>query len=313
MRFRSLSLFFALLLSSYSLAQGNDTIGSLTARVGDGVIISYQWFGEPGHELKNITVELLSGAAGASVVEDILGIHYSESDGTSFSLPGDAAYPAGDYFVRMNATIFNGASQLGGTTALSNTFAITGPQCALSWTPVSSITDPGYTPLRIESPSGSIISQQDLNGPDSGISFTFSSRDHTYSVDGLSMTMEVLSVDTVFSAGVQTIPVGATAGSFFTGNTTLNPGTWKMRVNCSSLNPENPGSFVMVSDNFFIVPLTSQTGQCPGNATSASSASAPSASPSSSFAAGGSSGGPTSQSGSSLSRSLIRTSLICAG
>lgn len=146
----------------------------------------------------------------------------------------------------MNATIFDGATQLGGTTALSNTFAITGPQCALSWTPVSSVTDPGYTPLRFENPSGSIISQEELNGPNSGINFNFLARDHTYQVDGLSMTVEVLSADTGFSAGVQTVvrisciygetdltdrqPVGATAGSFFTGNTTLNPGTWKART-----------------------------------------------------------------------------------
>ncbi|KAF8173969.1 hypothetical protein K438DRAFT_1849762, partial [Mycena galopus ATCC 62051] len=200
----------------------------------------------------------------------------------------------------MNATILDGATQLGSTTALSNTFAITGPQCALSWTPVSSVTDPGYTPLRFENPSGSVISQQELNGPNSDIGFDFSARDHTYQVDGLSMTVEVLSADTGFSAGVQTVPVGATAGAFFTGNITLNPGTWKMRANCTSINPNNPGSFVLVSDNFFVVPLTSQTGQCPGNSTSASSA--PSALPSSSSASGVSSGEPTSQSGSSLSR-----------
>ncbi|KAF8169695.1 hypothetical protein K438DRAFT_1774082 [Mycena galopus ATCC 62051] len=261
-----------------------------------------QWFGEPGHELNNITFELLSGAAGASVVEDILapddtplGIHYSESFGTSFSLPGDTAYPAGDYFVRMNATIFDGATQLGSTTALSNTFAITSPQCTLSWTPVSSVTDPGYTPLRFENPSGSIISQQELNGPNSDIGFDFSARDHTYQVDGLSMTVEVLSADTGFSAGVQTV----VRISCISGETDLTD-RQPMRANCTSINPNNPGSFVLVSDNFFVVPLTSQTGQCPGNSTSASSA--PSALPSSSSASGVSSGGPTSQSGSSLSR-----------
>ncbi|KAF7373056.1 hypothetical protein MSAN_00513100 [Mycena sanguinolenta] len=300
-------LLVTLFLSTYTLAQGNDTIGSLTAGLSaashNSVGISYQWFGEPGHELNNITFELLSGAAGASVVEDILGIHYSEDSGTSLAFPGDTAYPAGDYFVRMNATIFNGATRLENTTALSNTFAITGSHCPLVWTPVSSVTDPGYTPLRFDAPSGTIISQQNLNGPDSFVDFSFRSRDHTYQLEGLSMNIELFSVDTGFSAGVQTVSVGSIflmAGEFFTGNTTLDPGTWKMRANYTSINPNNPGSFVIVSDDFFVVATEAQLNQCPGNSTSVSSA--PS-SPSSTSAAGGPSGGPTSQSGSNPSRS----------
>ncbi|KAJ6471436.1 hypothetical protein C8R45DRAFT_1014373 [Mycena sanguinolenta] len=205
----------------------------------------------------------------------------------------------------MNATIFNGATQLGNTTALSNTFAITGPQCALPWTPVSSVTAPGYTPLRFETPGGSIISQQELNGPNSAVDFEFALRDHTYQVEGLSMTMEVFSVDTGFSAGVQTVSESSIllmGGEFFTGNTTLNPGTWKMRANCTSINPNNPGSFVLISDNFFIVPSDAQLEQCPGNSTSSSSALPSSSSPSATSAAGGSSGGPTTHSQTATGR-----------
>ncbi|KAJ6504966.1 hypothetical protein C8R45DRAFT_1090730 [Mycena sanguinolenta] len=273
------------------MAQGNDTIGSLTAGSNGPVEISYQWFGEPGHELNNITFELLSGTAGASVVEDILGIHYSESAGTSLTLPGDMAYPAGDYFVRMNATIFNGATQVGSTTNLSNTFAIAGPKCAVPWTPVSSVTGPGYTPLRFESPSGSVVQ---LSGPNSGVDFSLATRDVSYQIEGLSMTVEVFSVDTGVSAGVQTV----------------------MRGNCTSINPNNPGSFVLVSDNFFIVPSSAQVGQCPGNSTSASSA--PASVPTSASSAtasvlssavpvGGSSGTPISQSTTGTTSSPLPT------
>jgi hypothetical protein len=69
----------------------------------------------------------------------------------------------------MNGTIWNGNTQLSTVTARSNTFNFTAssedqdPCHPLTWTPLRSLADPGYSPLRITSPpGGTVYSQADL-------------------------------------------------------------------------------------------------------------------------------------------------------
>ncbi|KAJ6529894.1 hypothetical protein DFH09DRAFT_1370923, partial [Mycena vulgaris] len=65
--------------------------------------------------------------------------------------------PPGGYHVRMNGTIFNAGSPLSNVTARSPTFNATlqpSFQCETpTFTPVHSLSDPGYTPLRLISPA----------------------------------------------------------------------------------------------------------------------------------------------------------------
>jgi hypothetical protein len=69
----------------------------------------------------------------------------------------------------MNGTVWNGSSDLGTkTTTRSNTFTFNGSDlpglCGnIPWTPVRSVTDPAYNPLRIITPiGGSSIVQTNL-------------------------------------------------------------------------------------------------------------------------------------------------------
>ncbi|KAJ7455857.1 hypothetical protein FB451DRAFT_1407682 [Mycena latifolia] len=108
----------------------------------------------------------------------------------------------------MNGTIWTGATQIGTTTALSNTINFTGialpdPCHPITWTPVRSLTDPGYTPLRITDPvGGSLIVPSETDGSIIG---TLTKVDVTFDAENMNQTMEMVNTQTGFSAGVQTI------------------------------------------------------------------------------------------------------------
>ncbi|KAJ7864628.1 hypothetical protein B0H14DRAFT_3443445 [Mycena olivaceomarginata] len=213
------SLLFALLIAKYALAQGNDTIAYIRASGPDEFVsINYVWAGEPGHQLSNITFELMSGKAEAVATLRTSWILYmfQLTQGTSLDIETDVAIPAGPHHVRMNGTIFSGATQLSSTTDRSNTFTKSGPKCSVPHTP------------RIHTRT------RKSGGPASSIGFDLYARDFTFDPFDMTVTMEVFSVDTAFNAGVQTVAKSDTfllAGGFFTGNTTLNTGTWKANAN----------------------------------------------------------------------------------
>ncbi|KAJ7652914.1 hypothetical protein B0H17DRAFT_1147254 [Mycena rosella] len=238
-------------------------------------------------QLNNITMELMSGRAedNGNDVADIISekwprqppvlSHYSQlstvpkapatTSATNFILRSVPSLrmerqclkplqtPPGDYHVRMNGTIWSGITTLSTTTARSNTFNVntsTSYPCNTPpWTPVRSVTDPGYSPLRITDPVGGDVEYQtNLNdGQLSSLSVEFTVVDAFFDIlkDGdvqatnMAMTMEFI------------------------------------RSNFTSTSPHNPGSFVAFSDEFYVALEAPCAGLTVNNSTSATSSASP--------------------------------------
>ncbi|KAK7033714.1 hypothetical protein R3P38DRAFT_2914376 [Favolaschia claudopus] len=173
-----------LFLAGYAFAQLEDTIGIMVpSQIIDTTtpaIFTYAWVGNPGHELKNISMELVAETTGSlqgnnDTVVDIIAVNYTQQNGNSFLYPLHTNTPAGTYYVRMNATIFNASdSPLTVLVRPSQTFNISLPQsfpCQTpDFTPVGSIFAPSYTPLRLASPAaGAVFSLQALTSPSGDI------------------------------------------------------------------------------------------------------------------------------------------------
>ncbi|KAJ7200358.1 hypothetical protein GGX14DRAFT_400709 [Mycena pura] len=142
-----------------------------TIVAGDYLTFSYVFDGQTNHELRNITAELMVGKAedNGQEVADIMLDHGNPllSD-NGFGYQAHAATPEGNYHVRVNGSVFFVSSDFStgetNTTFLSNTtlrsktfilssgkpFACTTP----TWTPVASVADPNYYPLRLATPNG---------------------------------------------------------------------------------------------------------------------------------------------------------------
>ncbi|KAJ7195950.1 hypothetical protein GGX14DRAFT_575274 [Mycena pura] len=206
-------------------------------------------------KLNNITMELVSETAQGSVV-DIIVANVSTADATQVDYTVHPGTPAGVYHVRMNGTIFNGNTKLSTTSAISNSFSLDAsddPCAAGTFTPVSSPADPTYRPLRFTPQEGgdvSVLTQAEITGPSSSISFTLDRVD----MDAINPTVEVLNTVTGFST-VQTP---------------------QFRVNFTNNNPLYPGKYSVVSDTFYVI---AASGQPSCNVTSAPTASAPGAGP----------------------------------
>ncbi|KAJ6576821.1 hypothetical protein B0H10DRAFT_2236195 [Mycena sp. CBHHK59/15] len=227
-------------------------------------------------------------------VQDIVlvGLSTANSNQGGFNYDFHGAMPAGLYHVRINGTIWTGATQIGTTTALSNTINFTGialdPCHPVTWTPVRSVTDPGYTPLRITSPVGGSLIVPTETVTAGVVVGTLTKVDLTFDAENMNQTMEMVNTQTGFSAGAQTIIsriTGELSLVYDISQITLDPGSWKaslhftptrghsqpkyllqMRTNFTSPDPHNPGPFVVYSDEVFIV-AASYT-PCPPNSTS---------------------------------------------
>ncbi|KAJ6491107.1 hypothetical protein C8R45DRAFT_1213176 [Mycena sanguinolenta] len=218
MRF-TLCLIPLLLLSSSVLfvtAQGNDEFGSIAAFFSIPVVyISFVWDGEAGHQLSNISMELMSGK---DTVEDIIALNVSPTVGTLYYQP-HPMMPNGNYFVRVNGTVTNGDSTTPLSTASGSSPAFDIPfggpadtSCLENtWTPVRSVEDPNYEPVRVILPEvGTLASST------SGGKFIF---DRT--------TAEVINTETGFNVGAQEPGVDLNGLTYATSNLTLDPGPWQ--------------------------------------------------------------------------------------
>ncbi|KAF7356034.1 BTB domain-containing protein [Mycena venus] len=179
--------------------------------------------------------------------------------------PGIAAGP---YHVRLSGTIFNGNTALSGTSALSNTFTIlnSGVPCSAgTFTPVTSISDLGYNPVRIASPEGAdVIMLFTVTNPNGQLVVIVTAVDVTFDTTLAPATLEVINAKTGFNAGVQHANLVLDSPmAYTTNNLTLDPGAWKFRVNFTILSPASyPGAFSLESQPFFIVPDGTSTPDC---------------------------------------------------
>ncbi|KAJ6544460.1 hypothetical protein B0H19DRAFT_1267720 [Mycena capillaripes] len=187
-----LRLVSVFLVASYVFAQGNDTITSLTVST----------------QLNNITLELISGKAednGNDVLDIIVANYSTQLDQPQINYDFHPDTPYGVYHARMNGTIYNGATSLSRKiSTLSNSFTLTTilHNCGTS-TPVRSLTDPAYSPLRLTVGSGNgLVAQADLSGPTGGISINVARVDARFDSGFLQTTMEILNTVTGFSSGV---------------------------------------------------------------------------------------------------------------
>jgi len=278
-------------LAGCVIAQGDDTIGSFIAENSTGVLgnapaggidFKFVWNGEQGHQLNNITIELMSGAAEDKTnnVVDIAVANYSSTDNPTFTYIVHPGTHGGLYHGRLNGTV-SGSSSL--ISSLSNTFTINGsanPCDAGTFTPITSLADTTYGPLRLllSSANGSLIfTQTELSGPTGWIEIFWSRIDTLFDgLDAESTTVEVINNATGFNAGVQTPDVfGFEVSGYVTGNLTLDPGAWKIRLNVTTSILINPGHFSMSSDIFFVVANDSQPACPAAAAVNSSSSSAP--------------------------------------
>ncbi|KAJ6592430.1 hypothetical protein B0H19DRAFT_1055155 [Mycena capillaripes] len=151
------SFFLAILAASCALAQ---VPGNLSG-VAD---FEFVWNGEPAQQY------YFGTCSGTVEVTNSLTLDTTQLSCWS-SHPGvrSELTPWGFYHARMNGTIYSGTTALSATTALSNKFnlAASTKNCtAGTWTPVRSLTDPAYSPLRIVLPmDGDVMTQSSLSGP----------------------------------------------------------------------------------------------------------------------------------------------------
>ncbi|KAJ6458569.1 hypothetical protein C8R47DRAFT_148421 [Mycena vitilis] len=242
-------------------------------------IFSYAWVGNPGHELNNITMELVSGDTGGAVV-DLIAVGYTQQNGNSITYPLHASTPAGQYHIRMNATIYNGSTPLSTITTRSRTFNITledAFQCEPPiFIPVRSILDPGYSPLRLATPAGGTVFLLDSLGSRlANISSLLYVVDASFNTTTTSAELELVNISTQGgSTAAQQIPqadIAARRVSYVTENITLAPGMWKLRMNFTDprVQNKNPKSLSAMSDAFYIVTGFPCVGLSSANSTAA--------------------------------------------
>ncbi|KAJ7722433.1 hypothetical protein DFH07DRAFT_856942 [Mycena maculata] len=273
-------------------AQGDDTIANITVPATiqfaglDPISFTYIWDGETGHELNNITMELIVGSSedNGNEVMDIIAVEQTSTRGNSVDYYVHASTPAGDYHIRMNGTIYNGNTPLSSVTTRSSTMNITiGDefQCntPAAFTPVRSLSDAGYSPVRVVLPvAGDVFVQTQLTGVLGLVGGTVAVVDGLFDVtDMVNPTLELVNVETGFSTSPQSLATIGNQGllldnggiEYTTDNVTLNPGTWKMRMNFTGTGPGSTGKFSALSDEFFVA----QQSPCVGLAQSGSSSS----------------------------------------
>ncbi|KAF7362960.1 BTB domain-containing protein [Mycena venus] len=149
--------------------------------------------------------------------------------------------PAGPYQIRMNATVYDSSNSPLATIITRspsiNITLTTSFQCLTpAFTPVSSVCDPAYSPLRIMTPAGGAVFPQNIlnNSGSSNITGTLSIVDGSLDIENLNATLELVNLDTGVSTAAQSVPqteIDKLTVRYSTGNITLEPGTWKLRMN----------------------------------------------------------------------------------
>ncbi|KAJ7863923.1 hypothetical protein B0H13DRAFT_2069946 [Mycena leptocephala] len=279
-----LSLLPLFALSTLVLGQGDDTLTvSTDSQDFDGIAtFTFLWKGEAGHNLNNISMELIQESAQGNNVMDIMITNVSTIQTTRVSYTVHPGIPAGPYHARVNGTIYNGDTVLSSASPLStvsSTFSIGGsgvPCSAGTFTPITSLQD--FKPLRFTQPvGGNTITLSQITGPGAGLSMILDKVDNLLNAGGVASTMEAINTETGFNAGVQfTKWQLGVANEYTTSNITLDVGSWKVRMNFTIFAPANyPGTFSMESEEFFIVADSNSAPNCTSSPSSTGSGSSP--------------------------------------
>ncbi|KAF7346832.1 hypothetical protein MSAN_01822300 [Mycena sanguinolenta] len=300
-----------LFLSSSAYSQFEDTIALTVPDVlvdpTSAAIFSYAWVGDPGHQLKNISMELIraSASADSDSVADIVVWGYTQQNGNTILYPLHAATPPGSYHIRMNATIYSGSLPLSTIVTNSRTFNIslvTSYQCETpTFTPVTSISDVTYSPLRLVTPmAGAVFPRNILNSNFGNITGSLYIVDGSFNTESINATLELVSLGTGFTTPVQQVPqtaIDTRSTMYSTSKITLAPGTTKLRMNFTDSTENGAPCLTSLSDEFYIAIDSPCVGLSSGTSASAASASSTTSPPSSALS--------TSTAGQSNSSSRI--------
>ncbi|KAJ7914592.1 hypothetical protein B0H13DRAFT_2002127 [Mycena leptocephala] len=279
-----LSLIHLALFVNSAYAQTQDTLAITAPHMivdpTQATAFSYAFVGKTGHEFSNIWMELMFGKSpdSSSSVADIIAVGYSQKNGNSIPYALHASTPAGSYHVRMNGTISEGTTSLDTIVAYSAAINITlsnSYQCATpAFTPVRSVFDPGYSPLRLAMPAaGAVFLQNTLHLEHGNITGTLSIVNASSDTSNINATLELVSMGTGASTAVQQVPqpqIDERMVVYSTKNITLTPGTWKLRMNFTDPTAEGRARLSSLSDEFYVVLAMPCVG-LPGNSTSTSS------------------------------------------
>ncbi|KAJ7841292.1 hypothetical protein B0H13DRAFT_2365798 [Mycena leptocephala] len=246
-------------LTRPAYAQGDDTIANITVPA----VIQIG-------SLNNITMELMLGRFedNGNEVVDIMAVEQTSISSNSVNYYVHASTPAGDYHIRMNGTIYNGNTPLSNITTRSPTMNITiidNFQCntPAAFTPVRSLSDADYSPVRVIQPvAGDVLLQTQLtNGPLAFVTGLVAAVDDLFDVvDMVNPTLELVNMETGFNTSPQSLSTLESQRllsifgtvRYTTDNVTLKPGTWKMRMNFTVIDPGSTRKFSALSDEFFL-------------------------------------------------------------
>ncbi|KAJ6454111.1 hypothetical protein C8R45DRAFT_1222885 [Mycena sanguinolenta] len=286
-------LILLLFLSYSAYSQLEDTIAlTVPDELTDptsAAIFSYAWVGDPGHELKNISMELISESAsgGNDSVADIVVWGYTQQNGNTILYPLHAATPPGNYHIRMNATIYSGGLPLSTIVTSSRTLNIslvTSYQCETpTFTPVTSISDAAYSPLRLVTPmGGAVFPRNILNSEFGNITGSLYIVDGSFNTENINATLELVNVGTGFVTPVQQVlqtAIDSRTTVYLTSNVTLAPGTSKLRMNFTDSAETGAPGLTSLSDEFYIAIDSPCVGLPPGTSASMASVSSTTMSP----------------------------------
>ncbi|KAJ6533710.1 hypothetical protein B0H19DRAFT_1186585 [Mycena capillaripes] len=237
----------ALLFSDCVYAQGADTI-ALSDITSDPsfnqVEFNFALNGNSGHQLHNVSFELISAAPEGTQVErgPMHGVPHPSKIMARFS-----TYSASTILTR--ATYSTNCTR--GSTKDPFVCAQTPDPCGnVSLAVVHSSADPAYTPWRITRPAGfNVFAQNDLVEPNAAIQLELYQVDQlSDSLADMTATMEMVNNATGASVGAQTF----NQDFFRTTNLTLDEGAWKLRANFTSTSARNAGTFTVYSEEVYI-------------------------------------------------------------
>ncbi|KAJ6460317.1 hypothetical protein C8R45DRAFT_1029907 [Mycena sanguinolenta] len=310
----SLGLLF---LPSLVSAQNSTSLGSLavplpagnTISAGDFLTYGYEYEGDVFQQLRNITAELVdSNLNVADIMCNILPQYpqssltqHVDAHGNNVGLDSfsddlgyytSAATPPGNYQIRINGTVYNSTSAIdndvgtpvGNLSVLSKPWVLSQPAdpflCTVpTFTPVVSVTDPNYSPIRIGQPLAGTMYYLNNISTLGLILVTANYVDGSFGQETSPATMDVVKSGSLESVGSVVLNgsilqvAGLPIDKF-----KLTAGAFKVRATFTDSN--HSGNFTSLSDEFYIASQGPCVGLQSGTSTTGGGGGSNSSSPS---------------------------------